>query len=99
MFRGSVASGDDCPLRDCHRPGSSEERVAEFEGAVSRSVVHVLGVENGCAGTDRRFNDQGVPVADAALLNALEGQLHEGGVDWVDGASRESFNDPGYLIE
>ena len=47
--------------RGC-RPSSSEERVAEFECAVLRSVMHVFGVEDGRAGTDGGFDDQGVPV-------------------------------------
>jgi len=71
-------------LRHCCRAGSSEEWVAEFEGAVACSGVHVLGVEDGCVGTDAGFDDQGVPVADAALLNALEGELNQGGVDGFD---------------
>ena len=53
--------------RGC-RPSSSEERVAEFECAVSRSVMHVLGVEDGCAGTDGGFDDQGVPMHKAGHL-------------------------------
>ena len=61
--------------------------------------MHVLGVEDGCAGTDGGFNDEGVPVADVALLDALEGELDEGGVDRENVASRQSFNDPANLVE
>ena len=92
-----------CPVdtysrRGC-RPSSSKERVAEFEGAVVRSVMHVLGVEDSCAGTDGGLDDQGVPITDVALLDALEGELDEGDVHWKDVASSESPDDAGDLIE
>jgi hypothetical protein len=47
-------------------------------------VVHVLGVEDGGTGTEGGFYDKGVPVADAALLNAGEGELDERCVDGDD---------------
>jgi hypothetical protein len=64
--------------------GSGEEWVAEFEGAVLGAVVHVFGVEVGGAGTEGGFNDESVPIADAAELDAGEGELDEGCVDGDD---------------
>ena len=71
-------------LRKDGSPGSSEEGVADFQGPVVRSMMHVFGVEDGCAGADGGLDDEGVPVADVALPNALEGKLNQGRVDGED---------------